>query len=77
MEKALNQLTASSLRDLLNKEIRSFIDCLDNGKMEELQERKARLKEIFNLIAEKELLETSPLIWSKNSATQNQKPLEE
>jgi len=77
MEKALNQLTASSLRDLLNKEIRSFIDCLDNGKMEELQERKARLKEIFNLITEKELLETSPLIWSKNSATQNQKPLEE
>ena len=74
MEKALNQLTASSLRDLLNKEIRSFIDCLDHGKMEELQERKARLKEIFNLITEKELLESSPLIWSRNSSTHNQKP---
>lgn len=68
MEKALNKLTASSLRDLLNAEIRSFIDCLDYGTMEELHERKARLKEIYELLAEKELIEMSPLIWSRNSA---------
>jgi len=77
MEKALIQLSASALRDLLNKEIRAFIDCLDDGKIEELQKRKTRLKEIFNLITEKELLEASPLIWSRNSSTQEQKPSEE
>jgi len=72
MEKALSKLTASSLRDLLNAEIRSFIDCLDNGTLEELQERKARLKEIYGLLTEKELIEMSPLIWGRNSKQPDQ-----
>ena len=63
--------------ELLRVGLPRMIDCLDDGKIEELQKRKTRLKEIFNLITEKELLEASPLIWSRNSSTQEQKPSEE
>ena len=67
MEKALKELSASTLRRLLIEEVNKFISCLDNGSTEELQQMKLRLKEIFNLLAEKELIEMSPLIWGKNS----------
>jgi len=72
MEKALNKLSASSLRNLLIQEIELFIDCLDNGTLEELEKSKERLKEIFGLLTEKELLEMAPLIWGKSSSNYKQ-----
>ncbi|HEY4206176.1 MAG TPA: hypothetical protein VGM31_05150 [Puia sp.] len=71
MEKAISELSASTLRQLINEEIRSFIDCLDSGTVEELEERKLRLKEIYKLLAEKELLEMAPLRWGKNTSRNN------
>jgi hypothetical protein len=67
MEKALNELSASTLRHLLIEEVNKFIDCLDSGSTEELQQMKLRLREIFALLREKELLEMAPLIWGRNS----------
>lgn len=72
MEKTLNKLSASSLRNLLIVEIEFFIDCLDNGTLEELEKSKERLKEIFGLLTEKELLEMAPLIWGRNSSKNEQ-----
>lgn len=71
MEKAISDLTASNLRKLLTEEIKLFIDCLDNGTIEELEKRKEKLKEIFKLLTEKELLEMAPLIWGRNAARNN------
>jgi hypothetical protein len=66
MEKALKDLSASTLRRLLIVDVRKFIDALDKGSTEELETLKKRLKEIFQLLREKERNEI-PLIWGKNS----------
>jgi hypothetical protein len=66
MEKHLKDLSASTLRRLLIQEIKKFIECLDIGSHEELQQKKLRLTEILNLLNEKERNET-PLIWGKSS----------
>jgi len=71
MEKAISDLSASTLRKLLTVEIQLFIDCLDNGTVEELEKRKEKLKEIFKHLSEKELLEMAPLIWGRNAARNN------
>jgi len=71
MEKAISELSASTLRNLLNEEIRSFIDCLDNGSIEELEKKKEKLKEIFKQLTEKELLEMAPIIWGRHSSRNN------
>ena len=71
MEKAITHLSASALRKLLTEEIKLFIDCLDNGSIEELEKKKEKLKEIFKQLTEKELIEMAPLIWSRNASRNN------
>jgi hypothetical protein len=67
MEKALEELTASVLRNLLIVEVKKFIACLEYSSTEELQEMKLHLKKILDLITKKELAEVTPLTWGKNS----------
>lgn len=69
MEKAskeLKDLSASTLRRLLIEDVWKFINTLDTGSTEELETIKQRLREIFQLLKEKERHEL-PLIWGKNS----------
>jgi len=68
MDNTLKQLSANALRNLLIQETRAFIECLDTGNSELLNARRLRLKEIHELIDEKELLHSSPLRWGKNSS---------
>lgn len=68
MEKALVQLSASALRNLLIQETRAFIECLDNGTPEELNARKLRLQDIHEVLDEKERKEMEPIIWGRHSA---------
>ena len=67
MEKALEELSASALRNLLIEEVKKFIVALDNDTTDELDRKKLQLRKIFNLITEKEKKENIPLIWGKNS----------
>jgi hypothetical protein len=67
MEKALEELSASALHKLLIEEVNKFIVCLDHGPIAELVQMKYRLRKIFDLIAEKEREENSPIVWGKNS----------
>lgn len=67
MKKALKDLSASTLRHLLIEEINKFIICLDTGSTEELQQLKLQLREILDLLNEKEKKEMAPLVWGKNS----------
>ena len=66
MEKPLKDLSASTLRRMLIEEVNMFIMSLDNGSTNELQQQKLRLREIFDLLKEKEKNEM-PLVWGKNS----------
>jgi hypothetical protein len=70
MEKVLEELSASTLRTLLIEEVKEFIICLDNSPMEELVQKKARLRKIFDLLTEKERDENAPIVWGKNSTNQ-------
>jgi hypothetical protein len=54
MEKSLKDLSAWTLRRLLIEDVHKFIKCLDRGSTEELQQMKLRLREIFDLLTEKE-----------------------
>ena len=67
MEKPLEDLSASSLRNLLIEEVKAFVKCLDSSATQELEEKRKRLILIFHLITEKEKMETMPLVWGKNS----------
>jgi len=67
MEKALEELSASALRNLLIEEVKKFILFLDHGPILELVQMKYRLRKIYELIAEKEREEEKTLIWGKNS----------
>ena len=67
MEKALEKLSASSLRHLLIKEIIDFTGCLELGSTEELEKKKLQLKEILNVLKQKEQEEMAHLKWGKNS----------
>ena len=67
MESTLKQLSATDLRNLLIQETRAFIECLDSGSHEELDAKRLRLKEIRQLLDEKETIQSSPLKWGKNS----------
>jgi len=67
MENSLQQLSATDLRSLLIQETRAFIECLDNGFPEDIEAKRLRLKEIHQLLDEKELIHSSPLKWGKNS----------
>ncbi|MHA4808871.1 hypothetical protein ACX0G9_12225 [Flavitalea flava] len=67
MERALEELSATVLRNLLIEEIKIFIVALDCRPTEELQSMKYRLRRIFDLIAEKEQAELRTLVWGKNS----------
>ena len=67
MEKALEQLSAFALRNLLIEEVKKFTIALDSASTEELQVMKYRLRLIFDLIAQKENEELKPLPWGKNS----------
>jgi hypothetical protein len=67
MEKPLEEFSASTLRNLLIEEVKAFVKCLDSSAMQELEEKRNRLILIFNLITEKEKMETIPLVWGKNS----------
>ena len=67
MEKPLEDLSVSSLNNLLNAEIRQFIIALDHSSTDDLERMKLRLKEIYNLINVKEKAEMIPLKWGKNS----------
>ena len=67
MEKALEELSASALRNLLIEEVKKFIVALDNDPTDELDRKKFQLRKIFILIREKEQKENIPLIWGKNS----------
>jgi len=68
MKKPLKDLSASILRHLLIEEINKFIICLDTGSTEELQQMKTQLREILDLLNEKEKKEMAPLAWGKNSS---------
>ncbi len=74
MEKTLEELSASALRNLLIEEVKRFIISLDYSSIEELQELKLHLKNIFDLITEKERLEMIPLTWGKNSTQPDANP---
>ncbi|HXB09498.1 MAG TPA: hypothetical protein VNW04_20370 [Puia sp.] len=67
MQKPIEHLSASKLRTLLIEEVKSFIQSLETGTSEELQEQRTRLISIFNVLSEKENLEMAPLIWGRNS----------
>ena len=67
MEKTLEELSASALRNLLIEEVKKFILCLDYSPTEELVQMKGKLRMIFDLITEKEREESTPLVWGKNS----------
>ena len=67
MEKALETLSASELRNLLITEVNKFIAALEHGSTDELQHMKLRLRKITDLITEKEKAEIIPLVWGKNS----------
>jgi len=71
MEKPLEELSASNLRTLLIEEVKLFIQGLENGSSQELQQKRTRLISIFHLLTEKEKLEMAPLVWGKNSAKFN------
>lgn len=71
MEKAISELSASTLRNLLIEEIRLFIDCLDNDSIEDLEKKKEKLREIFKQLTEKELLEMAPIIWGRTTSRNN------
>ncbi|HEX9512859.1 MAG TPA: hypothetical protein VF939_20355 [Puia sp.] len=68
MEKVLEELSASALRNLLIDEVKKFIICLDDSSTEELERMKLHLKRVFDLITEKERAEEIPLTWGKNSS---------
>jgi hypothetical protein len=67
MESTLKHLSAADLRNLLIQETRAFIECLDNGNHEELEVKRLQLKEIHELLDEKEFIQSRPLQWGKNS----------
>jgi len=67
MEKTLEDLPASTLRNLLIEEVKRFIVCLDKDTTEELEQMKAYLRKIYDLISIKEKEETALLVWGKNS----------
>lgn len=67
MEKALEDLSASTLHNLLIEEVNRFIVCLDKDTTEELEQMKAHLRKIYDLISIKEREAVAPLIWGKNS----------
>lgn len=67
MEKALHELTAANLRNLLIDEVKHFITTLDEAPAMELDIQKRRLRKIYELIAEKEQAELAPLQWGKSS----------
>jgi hypothetical protein len=67
MEKALEELSVSALRNLLIEEVKKFILCLDYSPTEELVQMKGKLRMIFDMIAEREREENIPLVWGKNS----------
>ena len=62
MEKALEELSASALRNLLIEEVKKFIVALDNDTTDELDRKKFQLRKIFNLITEKEKKENVSLV---------------
>lgn len=66
MEKALEELSASALRNLLIQEIKVFIVALDFSSTEELQAMKYRLRTIFDRIAENERVEVRSSAGEKN-----------
>ena len=75
MEKALEELSASALRNLLIEEVKKFILYLDHGPIIELVQMKYRLRKIYELIAVKEREEEKPLVWGKNSTRPVKNPL--
>ena len=75
MEKALEELSASALRNLLIEEVKKFIIALDNDPTDELDRKKLHLRKIFNLITEKEKKEKIPLVWGKNAAKPLHRPV--
>jgi len=74
MEKALEELSASALRNLLIEEVKKFIVALDNDPTDELDRKKFQLRKIFILIREKEQIENIPLIWGKNATNPHINP---
>ena len=74
MEDTWKELSASGLRRLLIEEIQKFIAFLDKGSTEELLKEKARLKEIFELLSEKERREAARVQWGKNSTKSDLNP---
>ena len=69
MEKPLEELSASSLRNLLIKEVKLFTASLDNAVTEELEKKKLFLRRIYELIQQKEKAESAPLNWGKKSTS--------
>ncbi|WP_431210263.1 hypothetical protein ACQ86N_30075 [Puia sp. P3] len=67
----LSQLSASSLRILLLAEARNFIDQLDKASLEELQNIQRHMKEIHEILREKEQKDLTPIQWSRNSTRNN------
>ena len=64
----LEELSASSLKTLLNEETRTFVSHLDKGYSPELEDCRNRLIAIFRQLVEKEKADAAPLTWSKHSS---------
>jgi hypothetical protein len=73
MEKPLEDLSASALRNMLIEEVKQFILSLDNGSTAELEKRKLFLRRIYELIQQKENAESFPLNWGKKPPGANPK----
>ena len=73
MEKPLEDLSISALRNLLITEVNKFIIALDHGSTGELQLMKLHLRKIYDLILLREKSEI-PLVWGKNSTLQHPNP---
>jgi len=67
MDKAQDNLSASALRHRLIREIEGFIAGLENSPLSDLQEKKLKIREVLDLLHEKEKIETSSIHWGKNS----------
>jgi hypothetical protein len=66
-EMVLKQLLTSTLRNLLIEEVKLFILALDSSSTDELQVMKDRLKQIFELIRQREQDEVKPLAWGRST----------
>ena len=68
MEKDLEKFSTTSLRSLFIEETKVFILLLEHGSTSAISENRHYLKQIFDLITERERKEQAILHWGKNTS---------